>query len=246
MSKRPNPFQKFVPPKTKVAETESEEDSNSASATNTEAAASNASSSTASTSSSSSLIPPVTLSTVNLESESDGESGDIPPVNNDQPTGRLVVSDQSFALLNGFVNRITPLARRRAQLTQAHESLAGRLKTGGIPHLCRINDQAPAPPPGINYTDQFYSIYRSKANQYSRRLSNLILTEYRSQIEEITRQITDIIDEAEATLINITEEEDRERSINLFRINVQAVFRRADNSIPSRKFIKPKRKLQKK
>ena len=244
MTKRPNPFKKFIPPKNKEVETDQEEDqsTNTPSATNaTETASANAS-----TSSSSSLVPPVVLSSVNLDPDSDGEA-EIPPVNNQQPTGSLVVSNESFALLNGFVTRLTPLARRRAQLTQAHESLAGRLKAGGIPHLCRINDQAPAPPPGINYTDQFYSAYRTKANQYSRRLSHLILREYRAQIEELTRQINDIVEEGEATLINITDEEDRKRSINLFRVKVQAVFRRADNSIPSnRRYAKPKRKLQKK
>ena len=160
MSKRPNPFKKFVPPKNKAVETDQEKNqsTNTPSATNAQAASVNTS-----TSSSSSLVPPVVLSSVKIDPESDGEA-EIPPVNNQQPKGSLVVSNESFALLNGFVNRLTPLAWRRAQLTQAHESLVGRLKAGGIPHLCRINDQAPVPPPGINYTDQFYSAYLTKVN----------------------------------------------------------------------------------
>ena len=158
MSKRPNQFKRFKPPKKVSADeesTEKKEDTATASNSTNPPPADRP-------------VQPIPIKPPpSSESEQDtpGSSHLAKPA-----TGNLLVSHYSnFDLINSHLNNIYPYVRRRAQVILNHDAIAEALNScSQPPNTIRISDQLPRPPHRVSFSDDFV-----KRREEKRRLASI-------------------------------------------------------------------------
>lgn len=159
------------------------------------------------------------------------------------PKNSLKVSNDSFKVINTFIDRVSPKIRSREHFTHIHDSIVQSLNQGSSPSCTRISEHPPAPPPGTNFGLDFTTAYQAKARTYSRRLAAQLANEYKRLAREASTSIQSIVEEAESTLCLIDDEADRSKALKLFNIKLKAVNRRI--STENRRPIKGKRRFTK-
>jgi hypothetical protein len=151
------------------------------------------------------------------------------PISTESRPGNLRVSNESYQIITGHLNKLEPLVKRRNRIIKIHEALVSSVNSGSIPAIARVNPH-PSPPPGIEFQPPFALKYKETAKAYSIQLAALIVAEYKSLIEEITSEINFETHEAQTQLQIIIDEEDRKKSLELFQVKLKALTRRTENN----------------
>ena len=157
-------------------------------------------------------------------------------------TGNLVISNENFHYITKQLNEIHALVRRRAQVIQNHDAIAEALNTNSTPPTFNISQQLPKPPYGVVFSDDFVASHREKVKQCSKRLARNLAAEYQRISESLKKDIDGLVEAAEGSLFMIIDEGEQARAVQLFRIKLQALYRRVNNG-NSRRHLKGKRQL---
>ena len=206
MSKRPNQFKRFKPPKKVSADEESTEKKKKKKKKRRYSQLAYQSTTCRPAS------PTKSPSSSESEQDTPGSSHLAKPA-----TDNLVVTNSNFDLINSHLNNIYPYVRRRAQVILNHDAIPEALNScSQPPNTITISDQLPRPPYRVSFSDDFVKAHKEKVSQYSRRLSRGIATEYQRIAEQLQADIDRLVEAAEATLFMIIDEEEQGRCIQLF------------------------------
>lgn len=218
MSKRPNTFRKFNPPKKAGSHGDDKKNGHQ---------------------------HPVPIA-IQASSDSEPESAETTNIKTlaVPKTGNLVIKNDNFTLISSYLNRIFPVVRRRVQTIRNHDSIAGDLNSGKTPSICRVSESLPTPPQGVSFSAEFTASHRAKAQSFARRLAKNIAEEYQRVAELQQKEIDTIVEEAETAIYLIIDEEEQHRSLQLFRVKLSALYRRAANNHTQRRNIKAYRRAQ--